>query len=88
MGGAGIWLTGPNRKVFKDDHGHRDVTITGNTICCVQGLRRAMWIGAESRNITIVGNTLRGGLIWRGDPPAPDKIAAQAAATKEVCPSQ
>ena len=28
---SGIWLTYPNRDVFKNDFGHQDVTITGNT---------------------------------------------------------
>lgn len=70
---AGIWLTNPNQDVFKVDHGHRDITIVGNTIHCAEGDRRAMWIGVESENVTITGNTLRGGLIWRGDPPAADK---------------
>lgn len=71
---AGIWLTSPNRETFKDDHGHRDVTIVGNTIFCEEGKRRAMWIGSESDNILINGNIVKGGEIWQGgkhnsDPP-------------------
>jgi parallel beta-helix repeat protein len=61
---SGIWLTDPNRKEFPADNGHRDVTITGNAIFCAEGPgRRAIWIGAESKNITIGLNVLNGGKI-------------------------
>ena len=64
---SGIWLTYPNRGNNKHDHGHRDVAIVGNTIWCKDdGERRAMWIGAESDNITIANNTLRGGGVKYG----------------------
>lgn len=58
---AGIWLTYPNRETYKDDHGHRDVTIVGNTIVCADGDRHAIFIGSESDNIAVHGNVLRGG---------------------------
>ena len=63
---SGIWLTYPNREVFKDDHGHRDVTISGNTIHCAAGNRRAMWIGSEAKNVQISGNATSGGKIMYG----------------------
>jgi parallel beta-helix repeat protein len=63
---SGIWLTYPNRETYKNDFGHRDVTIAGNTISCTEGERRAIWIGSESENITIANNTLRGGEVWMG----------------------
>jgi parallel beta-helix repeat protein len=58
---SGIWLTYPNRETYKDDRGHRDVTIVGNTIVCADGDRHAIFIGSESDNIAIHGNVLRGG---------------------------
>jgi len=65
---SGIWLTSPNKKTFKEDNGHRDINITGNTIWCDKGAgRRAMWIGDESRNIRIKGNLITGGDIWAGE---------------------
>jgi len=63
---SGIWLTYPNRDVYKKDFGHRDISIVGNTILCADGERRAMWIGSEADNITVSGNTLSGGKIWQG----------------------
>jgi hypothetical protein len=63
---AGIWLTYPNTKEFGGDTGHRDITISGNTIYCAEGERRAMWIASGADNITITGNTVRGGEIWAG----------------------
>jgi parallel beta-helix repeat protein len=63
---SGIWLTYPNRETYKNDFGHRDITIVGNTIFCAEGERRAIWIGSESENITIANNTLRGGEVWTG----------------------
>ncbi|MBN2296270.1 MAG: right-handed parallel beta-helix repeat-containing protein [Pirellulales bacterium] len=60
---SGIWLTYPNRGTFKNDNGHRDVTIVGNTIWSAEGRRRAMWIGRESKNITIDKNTINRGEI-------------------------
>lgn len=62
---AGIWLTDPNRKSYQDDHGHKDIAITGNVINCAGGNRRAMYIGAESENVTITGNTTQGGEITK-----------------------
>ncbi len=81
---AGIWLTNPNRGAFKGDFGHRDVTIVGNTIFCAEGRRRAMWIGGESENITVANNTIRGGSIWRGEPPVPDPVPARPTTTQGV----
>ena len=63
---AGIWLTYPNRKEFPQDFGHRDVAITGNVIICAEGERRAIWIGSESDNVVLQGNTIRGGKVWQG----------------------
>ncbi|MEX0653882.1 MAG: right-handed parallel beta-helix repeat-containing protein [Phycisphaeraceae bacterium] len=63
---SGIWLTYPNRETFPDDHGHRDITIVGNVVLCAEGRRRAMWIGSESKNVTLGHNTIRGGGIWYG----------------------
>ncbi|HEX2951508.1 MAG TPA: hypothetical protein VHV83_18380 [Armatimonadota bacterium] len=64
---AGIWLTYPNRDSFPGDHGHRDVTISGNTIVCTaDGPRRAMLIGSESKNVLVADNTISGGKIWKG----------------------
>ncbi|MDR1279391.1 MAG: right-handed parallel beta-helix repeat-containing protein [Opitutaceae bacterium] len=63
---SGIWLTYPNPNDFPGEPGHRNITITGNTIHCIggegekSGGRRAIWIGSESRNITIGANTVSG----------------------------
>jgi len=60
-------ITGNNRETYKGDRGHRDVTIVGNTIDCLDdGPRRAMWIGSESDHITIPDNTIRGGEVKYG----------------------
>lgn len=65
---SGIWLTSPNKKAFKEDNGHRDINITGNTIWCDLGAgKRAMWIGDDSLNIRITGNLITGGDIWSGE---------------------
>jgi parallel beta-helix repeat protein len=58
---SGIWLTYPNRNDFPEEPGHRNITIVGNTIHCAPGERRAIWIGSESRNVTIGSNTISGG---------------------------
>ncbi|MFA5205311.1 MAG: right-handed parallel beta-helix repeat-containing protein [Lentisphaeria bacterium] len=63
---SGIWLTYPNRGEFKGDHGHRDITIVGNTITCAPGQRRAIWIGGESQNVVINANAINGGGVWYG----------------------
>jgi len=64
---TGIWLTYPNRESFKDEKGHRDITIVGNTVYCApDGDRRALWIGSESDNITVADNTFNGGDTWFG----------------------
>lgn len=63
---SGIWLTYPNREVFPDDWGHRDIAISGNTIRCAPGERRAIWIGSESDNVVIANNTSRGEDVWYG----------------------
>ena len=73
---SGIWLTYPNRKEFPQDFGHRDVTITGNVIDCAAGERRAVWIGAESDNIALRGNVLRGGKVWQGGGDQPMTVTA------------
>ncbi len=63
---SGIWLTYPNKSTFKNDNGHREVTIVGNTIHCAEGERRAIWIGSESDEINIANNTLVGGEVKYG----------------------
>jgi hypothetical protein len=63
---SGIWLTYPNRETFPQDFGHRDVTISGNTVVCTDGERRGIWIGSESRGVTVQVNTLRNGGVWYG----------------------
>lgn len=63
---SGIQLSYPNRETFKNDKGHRDVTIVGNTIHCAKGKRRAIWVGSESNNVTIASNTVNAGGIWHG----------------------
>ncbi len=63
---AGIWLTFPNREEYKNDTGHEDVTITGNTIFNAPGERRSIWIGSESKRITIDNNTINKDLIYFG----------------------
>lgn len=64
---SGIWLTYPNHDTFTNDNGHRDITITGNTIVCApDGPRRAMWIGSGSKNVVIANNAITGGAIWKG----------------------
>lgn len=63
---SGIWLTFPNREEYKNDYGHRDITIVGNTITCAPGQRRAIWIGGESKNVVINANAIAGGGVWYG----------------------
>ena len=63
---SGIWLTYPNRRDFKSDHGHQNVTIVGNSITCAPGERRAVWVGAEARNVVVANNALLGGHVWSG----------------------
>ncbi len=64
---SGIWLTFPNRETFKDDHGHRDITITNNTIVCVaDGPRRGIWIGSESDNVLLANNLVANGQVFFG----------------------
>lgn len=70
---AGIWLTYPNTESFPKDNGHRDVTITGNTINCAEGDRRAIWVGSLSDNIVIGSNAIKGGGIWSGGGTGPMK---------------
>lgn len=62
---AGIWLTYPNTKTFKEDHGHENITIAGNTIINGSGPRRAIWIGC-GKNILIQGNNLNGATVHHG----------------------
>jgi len=63
---SGIWLTYPDRDTFKEDQGHRDITIVGNSIVCAPGQRRAIWIGSESQNVVINANAIAGGGAWYG----------------------
>ena len=63
---SGIWLTYPNRDVFKNDFGHEDITISGNTIHCAEGNRRAIWIGSQASNVHLSANTISGGPIRYG----------------------
>lgn len=62
---AGIWLTYPNIKTFKEDYGHENITIAGNTIINGPGPRRAIWIGC-GKNILIQGNNLNTATIHHG----------------------
>jgi hypothetical protein len=54
---SGIWLTSPNRKEFSEDHGHENITLTGNTITGDANRRRGIWIGREARSVTLDANT-------------------------------
>ena len=63
---SGIWLTYPNRDVFKNDRGHRNITITGNTLHCADGPRRAIWIGSESHDVVVSNNTGHRAGFWFG----------------------
>jgi len=62
---SGIWLTYENTKVFKNDEGHKNIIISGNSITCAKGERRGMWIGG-GQNVLIGYNVLRGGKVWYG----------------------
>lgn len=62
---SGIWLTYTNKEEFKNDTGHKNVTIVGNSITCATGQRRAVWVGSGS-NIVIANNALRAGKVWIG----------------------
>ena len=54
----GIWLTGTNKSIFKDDRGHSVISITGNTIVAEGGLRRhGINIGSGS-NIVCAANVM------------------------------
>ncbi len=59
---SGIWLTTENTKLFPGDKGHRNIVITGNSITCAAGERRAIWIAGH--HIVMQGNALRSGSIW------------------------
>jgi len=63
---SGIWLTYPNTETFKNDTGHKDISIVGNTVYSLPGRRRAMWIGSGSSNVTISANTVSGASSWQG----------------------
>jgi len=61
----GIWLTDPDRAKFAADPGHRTIGITGNTVRIeTEGdgpKRHAIYIGANSSDITLSANTLVNG---------------------------
>jgi hypothetical protein len=76
---AGIWLTYPNRETFPNDHGHRDITIVGNTIHNVGDYRRPIWVGAEADSIMIGWNTITG-----GDPERTEHNAMQPVTLREL----
>lgn len=63
---SGIWLTGLNRGAYPEDSGHRDVSITGNTIVCAPGERRSISIGKQSIGVRLADNQLSGGNIRVG----------------------
>jgi parallel beta-helix repeat protein len=64
---SGIWLTYLNHKEFPAEEGHRNISIVGNTITCADGPgRRAIWIGAGSKNVTLSANAISGGKILGG----------------------
>lgn len=56
---AGVWLTPPNRELYKQDFGHRNITIVGNTIRAEGPRKLGINIGAESRDIVIAYNSLK-----------------------------
>lgn len=62
---AGIWLTYPNTGTFKNDTGHENITIAGNTIVNGPGPRRPIWVGS-GRNILIRNNNIDRGMIYHG----------------------
>lgn len=63
---SGIWLTYTNKKTFPDDTGHRNISIVGNVISNAEGKRRAIWIGSHSDNVSLFGNVLGDGKVFRG----------------------
>ena len=63
---SGIWLTYTNKKVFPNDTGHKNISIVGNAISNAEGKRRAIWIGSHSDEISLFGNVLGGGQVFRG----------------------
>jgi len=63
---SAIWLTDPNRSIFPQDKGHRNIAITGNSIRCNAPNRGGIWIGAESEQVALSGNAVGGGGIWHG----------------------
>ncbi len=73
---AGIWLTPTNRDKFKEDYGHRNVTIVGNTIRGEGPRKVGIDIGAESRDIVIGSNTLKNAGISNNSerPPTPEVL--------------
>ena len=62
---AGIWLTYRNVKTFRNDTGHENITISGNTVINGPGKRRSVWIGC-GRNVLIRGNQFIGAPVYHG----------------------
>ena len=54
----GIWLTPTNRAAFPDDKGHRNISITGNTIVAEGSSRHGISVGSGD-NITCAANVLQ-----------------------------
>ena len=54
----GIWLTGVNRSLYKNDFGHRHISITGNTVVAEGRLRHGISIGSGA-DIVCAANSLR-----------------------------
>ncbi len=64
---SGIWLTPPNREVFKNDTGHKNIIIVGNVIHSANDVpRRDIWVGSEVENVRIEANVLSGNGIFYG----------------------
>jgi len=62
---AGIWLTYRNVKTFRNDMGHENITISGNTVVNGPGKRRAVWVG-YGKNVLVQGNNLNGAAVHHG----------------------
>ena len=74
----GIWLTGVNRSLYRKDFGHRQISITGNTIRAEGKQRHGISIGSgydvvcaanTMRNADLFDRTGRAQLVGRRGPP-------------------
>ena len=83
----GIWLTGVNRGLYRKDFGHRQVSITGNTVRAEGKTRHGISIGSgydivcaanTMRNADVLDRTGRAQLIGRHGPQQPSESMAGA----------